>query len=88
MGDEPISMKAASPEQEVFAEALRRATPEARAAYLDSACGGTPLRRRVEALLRASENAGDFLEQPPDGLSGDAESSWLASEFIWSCVTG
>jgi WD40 repeat protein/serine/threonine protein kinase len=81
MGDEPTSMKAASPEQEVFAEALRRATPEARAAYLDAACGATPLRRRVEALLRAAENAGDFLEQPPDGLSGDAESSWLASEF-------
>ena len=81
MGDEPASMKAPSPEQELFAEALRCRTPEARAAYLDSACGATSLRRRVEALLRAAENAGDFLEEPPTGLSGDADSSLLASEL-------
>ena len=63
MGDEPTSMKPASPEQALFAEALRCATPEARAAYLDAACGtDTALRWRVEALLRAAENAGDFLE--------------------------
>ena len=47
-------MKPASPEQVVFAEALQRATPEARAAHLDEACGvDSTLRRRVEALLRA-----------------------------------
>jgi len=34
MGDEPIPMKPASHEQAVFAEALQRATSEARAAYL------------------------------------------------------
>jgi hypothetical protein len=34
MGDEPDAMKPASPEQAVFAEALQRATPEARADYL------------------------------------------------------
>jgi serine/threonine protein kinase/WD40 repeat protein len=74
MGDEPIPMKPASPEQVVFAEALQSATPEARAAYLDGACGtDTALRRRVEALLRAAESAGDFLEGPPTGLAaGDA----------------
>ena len=33
MGDEPICMKPASPEQVLFAEALQCATPEARAAY-------------------------------------------------------
>ena len=82
MGDESTPMKPASPEQALFAAALRCATPEARAAYLDSACGEDPrLRRRVEALLRAAENAGDFLERPPAGLSGDAESGLLASEF-------
>jgi hypothetical protein len=38
----------------VFAEALKRATPEARAAYLDEACGvDATLRWSVEALLRA-----------------------------------
>jgi len=82
MGDEPISMKPASPEQVLFAEALQCATVEARAAYLDGACGAdAALRRRVEALLRAAVNAGDFLEQPPTGLSGEAESGSLASEL-------
>ena len=70
MGDESNPMKPASPEQAVFAEALLRPTLEARVAYLDGSCGlDTPLRRRVEALLRAAENAGDFLEEPPTGLS-------------------
>src|SRR4051812_9924420 len=69
MGDEPIRMKPASTEQAVFAEALHR-TPEARATYLESACGSdTTLRRHVEALLHAADGAGDFLEQPPTGLA-------------------
>jgi hypothetical protein len=37
MGDEPIPMKPASPEQAVFAEALLCATPETLAAYLNAA---------------------------------------------------
>jgi len=84
MGDESIrAMTPASSEQAVFAEALQCATSEARAAYLDAACGtDAALRRRVEALLRAAENAGDFLEQPPAGLSGDTESTSLVSELI------
>ncbi len=83
MGDEPNTMKPASPEQAVFAEALLRHTPEACAAYLESACGtDAALRQRVEALLRAAENAGDFLEEPPTGLSGDAESTRLVTELI------
>ncbi len=64
MGDEPNAMKPASREQAVFAEALQCATAETRAAYLDEACGAdTALRGRVDALLHAAENAGDFLEQ-------------------------
>ncbi len=40
--------------------------PEAeRTAYLDAACAGDdPLRRRLEALLRANEDAGAFMERP------------------------
>ncbi|MBI5385270.1 MAG: protein kinase [Verrucomicrobia bacterium] len=82
MGDEPISVKPTSAEQAVFAEALQRDTPEARADYLEVACGtDTALRHRVEALLRAAESAGDFLEQPPTGLSGEADATLLASVF-------
>ena len=76
-------MKPASPEQALFAEALQRATPEARAAYLAAACGtDTALRRRVEVLLRAAENVGDFLETPPTGLSGDADATQPVTELI------
>jgi eukaryotic-like serine/threonine-protein kinase len=82
MGDESNpAVKPASPEQAVFAEALQRDSA-ARAAYLDAACGNnTTLRRRVESLLCAAENAGDFLEQPPDGLRGDADSNSLMNEL-------
>jgi eukaryotic-like serine/threonine-protein kinase len=81
MGDEPSAMKPASPEQAVFAEALLRDNPEARAAYLDAACGtDAALRGRVETLLRAAEHAGDFLEQPPDGLNGDLDSIGLSEK--------
>src|SRR5664280_1710361 len=40
-----------------------------RAVYLDKACAGDAvLRQRVEALLRAHEQAENFLEAPPAGL--------------------
>src|SRR6478736_2518827 len=78
MGDEPNPMKPASPEQTLFLEALQRSLPEAQAAYLDAACGmDTALRRRVEALLRAAESAGDFLEEPPTGLAAGDESTMV-----------
>src|SRR5687768_12110274 len=83
MGDEPIRMKPASPEQVVFAEVLPCGTPEPRADYLDVACGpDTALLRRVEPLLRPAESAGNFLEEPPAGLNGDADSTLLVTEFI------
>ena len=82
MGDESNTMKRLSAEQTLFAEALQRAMPEARAAYLDDACGTDhALRRRVEDLLRAAGNAGDFLEQPPTGLAGETDSAALVREF-------
>jgi len=74
MGDEPIRMKPTTSEQEVFAEALLRDTAEARATYLEAACGtDMALRQRVEDLLSAAARAGDFLEQSPDGLGGDTD---------------
>jgi eukaryotic-like serine/threonine-protein kinase len=80
MGDEPNPIKPVSPEQALFTEALQRATPEARAAYLDGACGtDTALRQRVEALLRAAESAGDFLEEPPTGLVAGDKSTMVVT---------
>jgi serine/threonine protein kinase len=47
----------------IFAEALDCASPAEQAAYLDRACGGdSALRARIEALLRADQRAGHFLE--------------------------
>jgi hypothetical protein len=51
-----------NPEKTIFA-AARQLPPEDRAAYLDDACSDNgPLRRRIEALLNASEQSGAFLE--------------------------
>jgi len=37
-----------------------------RAPFLDVACGGDEnLRRKVEALLKAHDRIGNFLEEPP-----------------------
>src|SRR5262249_15132375 len=50
--------------ESVFAAALEKPVAE-RSAYLDAACAGDDaLRRRVEALLAAQEQAGSLLEGP------------------------
>jgi serine/threonine protein kinase/tetratricopeptide (TPR) repeat protein len=58
-------MQDASPEMlSLFCGALERPSAEERAAYLDAACGkDVELRARVEALLRAHEQAGGFLRE-------------------------
>jgi len=56
-------MKDASPEMlSLFCAVLERPSAEERAAYLDAACAqDRELRARIEALLRAHEQAGGFL---------------------------
>jgi len=57
--------------QSIFGEALECASPAEQAAYLDRACGGdTALRARVEALLRAHQKAGHFLQGPSAPADG------------------
>src|SRR6478736_3974958 len=56
---------------EIFSTALAMPTPE-RAAYLERVCGGdASLLGRVESLLRAHEEAGDFLSKVPAGGPGE-----------------
>src|ERR1017187_4122514 len=51
-------------ELDVFGAARRLPVGE-RAAYLDQACAGdAALRQRIEELLQASDEAGNFLENP------------------------
>src|SRR6266446_2763622 len=54
--------------------AARRLPAESRAAYLDEACAGdAALRQRVEELLRANEEAVDFLQDPAPGAQRPAD---------------
>ena len=63
-----------SPLEAVFFAALAKGLPGERAAYLDDACRGDPdLRRRVERMLSAQSQAGDFLEQPAADLIGTSD---------------
>src|SRR5438270_13382459 len=49
----------------LFAQAIEIEAPEARAAFLDQACGNDPERRReVEKLVIDHFRAGEFLERP------------------------
>src|SRR4051794_15389691 len=51
--------------KEIFLGATEQPDEAARLAYLDRACGGEAgLRERVEALLRAHDPAGSFLDSP------------------------
>ncbi len=70
----------------VFDRAYEITVPEERRAYLDEACGDNrELRQRVEALLRASEEAGSFLDQPfdaPEATSDVPPGQWLNPDKV------
>jgi serine/threonine protein kinase len=62
----------------VFYEALDRASPDELGAFLEEACGQDPeLRRRVDDLLRAHREAGNFLGGVPSN-GGTIEHSPIA----------
>src|SRR6266850_2106897 len=64
----------------VFTEALRL-PPEDRDRYLDKTCkADVEFRRRVEALLQAYEQAGDFLGRPAAGRPTGAAPAFPAGE--------
>jgi hypothetical protein len=53
----------------IFTEAIKLPMQQ-RAAFLDVAChGDETLRKKVEALLKAHDRIGNFLEEPPGGDS-------------------
>jgi serine/threonine protein kinase/tetratricopeptide (TPR) repeat protein len=57
-------------EQSIFIEALEKADPAARAAFLDLVCAADfALRQRIERLLQRHEQAGRFLEPPARDLA-------------------
>ena len=51
-------------ERSIFEKALDLEDREARAAYIEEACGGDEtMKARVEALLRSHDDPGGFLEE-------------------------
>src|SRR5262245_51828040 len=69
----------------LFCDALDR-TPTERADYLDRACQGRPaLRARMEALLRAEAEAGEFLQEP-DGFQEISQRPTYATECVGSQI--
>ncbi|HEY7159541.1 MAG TPA: serine/threonine-protein kinase [Gemmataceae bacterium] len=59
MNPDPVRVEA------IFSAALSKESSEGQMAVLDEACAGDPdLRGRVEALLRAHQEAGSFLQRP------------------------
>jgi serine/threonine protein kinase/tetratricopeptide (TPR) repeat protein len=59
----------------IFCEALERGPGPRRREYLDRACGDRAMRSRVEELLRAHDDADDFLECPAVRLAPTPGSS-------------
>jgi|GEM_PF-6360636 len=60
----------------IFSEALGKKTLEERKAYLDQVCGNdADLRAEVEELLKANEQAGDFLKIPPVEINATLDTS-------------
>ena len=62
--------------EEVFLQAVQK-DPAERPAFLDATCADSKVRMRVEALLKAHDNAGSFLDGPavrPAPLAGTQSS--------------
>ncbi len=56
-------------EESIFAQAIEKASPQERTAFLEEACAGDrELRAKIEALLRAHDNPDSFLGRP---IAGD-----------------
>jgi serine/threonine protein kinase/WD40 repeat protein len=74
-------------ERDLFIAALNQEDSAGREAYLQEACGpDTALRKRVEALLQAHDNAGTFLESPADCPTAAIASSCGTSEGPGSVI--
>ena len=67
-------MNSTQTEEDIFLTALEIDPPQARAAYLDQACGqDAALRQRVERLLRRHDQSQGVLDAPPPGFANTTE---------------
>lgn len=84
--------------EEVFLQAVQK-DPADRPAFLDAACADSKVRTRVEALLKAHDNAGSFLDGPavrpaavadtqePHTQGSDTTSAHEPLDFLDRCAT-
>ncbi len=78
-------MSDASPLESIFFAALEKQPGADRCAYLDDACAvDDGLRRRVEGMLAAEGEAGNFLQCPPPPPG--ATSEWPLTEHPGSQI--
>jgi len=76
-------------EQSIFLQALDTPAGESRAGWLDKVCGvGSPLRERIEALLRRHEQANSFLERPAAELGETLGTDTSGNNLAVSLDTG
>src|SRR5262245_25761697 len=65
---------------ELFTEAIQLPHEE-RIVFLDRVCGEDEgRRRRIQALLKSNDRAGDFLETPPTGAIRESRAKTSAGE--------
>jgi serine/threonine protein kinase len=82
-------MKEAFERELAVFSAARRLPPTERASYLDETCAGDPtLRQRVEELLRASEDADRFLQEPAAGAQRPAGAPAPYTAALGPATTG
>ena len=68
-------------EQSIFLTALEKGSPGERDLWLTEACGSDArLRQRIESLLARHDEAGSFLERPPEELGLDHTQAFAGSE--------
>src|SRR5687768_51914 len=73
-------------EETIFAEAAGIEGPDARATYLEQACGGdVALQQQIEGLLAAHERAAGFMQStaPIPGVTALSDSSGSSRTALW-----
>ena len=82
MAEKPFDLERA---KQLFHEALAKPTEE-RSSFLERVCGDDlTLRTQVETLLRANEEAGEFLSDPTATM-GKSPDDVVSSEEVGSTV--
>ena len=84
-----ISMSDHMDREVAIFSAARRLPVDERAAYLEATCGGDlALGQRVEELLRATEEAGAFLQDPAPGAQRPADALPSANLLLSAAALG